>query len=191
MELKHLTKIIYRIEPKPEGGGFIARAADPAVPPIEAPTREELQQKIQAEIFGKLAAEFPGLKLSLGNRQPKLDDAKELAGLIAENFPEISQALAARGADAKTFGSLDQQKDVIAAVGSPKLSLNIKRTLLPTGLTPAAAEDVKSAEAAVAMNVPNAASNAPITPEAGSGWKILGFLLFLLIFALVYSLRHH
>ena len=63
VELKHLvTHFVYRIEPKPEGG-FIARASDPSVPPLEAPTREELQQKIQQTILSGLATEFPGLKL--------------------------------------------------------------------------------------------------------------------------------
>jgi len=71
MELKRLiTHFTYRIEPKPEGG-FIAHATDPTVPPLEAPTREELQQKIQANIATALAAEFPGLKLPLENRQLK------------------------------------------------------------------------------------------------------------------------
>jgi hypothetical protein len=63
MDFKRLiTQFTYRIEPKPEGG-FIAHASDPSVPPLEAPTREELQRKIQANIAAALAAEFPGLKL--------------------------------------------------------------------------------------------------------------------------------
>lgn len=63
MELKKLlTQFIYRIEPKPDGG-FIARPSDPSAPPLEAPTREELQRKIQANIASALSAEFPGLKL--------------------------------------------------------------------------------------------------------------------------------
>jgi hypothetical protein len=63
MELKRLiSHFTYRIEPKPEGG-FIAHASDPAVPPLEAATRQELQQKIQANIAAALASEFPGLKL--------------------------------------------------------------------------------------------------------------------------------
>lgn len=62
MELKRLImQFTYRIEPKPEGG-FTAHASDPAVPPLEAATREELQQKIQATIAAGLASEFPGLK---------------------------------------------------------------------------------------------------------------------------------
>jgi hypothetical protein len=71
MELKRLiTHFTYRIEPKPEGG-FIAHATDPTVPPLEAPTREELQRKIQANIAAGLASEFPGLKLPLDNQQLK------------------------------------------------------------------------------------------------------------------------
>jgi len=65
MDLKRLiSHFSYRIEPKPEGG-FVARPSDPTVPALEAATREELQQKIQANIVSALATEFPGLKLPL------------------------------------------------------------------------------------------------------------------------------
>jgi hypothetical protein len=71
MDLKHLiTHFTYRIEPKPEGG-FIAHATDPMVPPLEAPTREELQRKIQSTIATGLAAQFPGLQLPGDNRALK------------------------------------------------------------------------------------------------------------------------
>ncbi|HEX7894295.1 MAG TPA: hypothetical protein VF447_08905 [Terriglobales bacterium] len=63
MEINRLvSKYVYRIEPKPDGG-FIARASDPSVPSIEAASREELQQKIQAAVFAGLGADFPGFKL--------------------------------------------------------------------------------------------------------------------------------
>ena len=63
MELKRLVQqCVYRIEPKPEGG-FIARASDPNVAPLEAATREELQQKIQAKLVAALGVAFPGLQL--------------------------------------------------------------------------------------------------------------------------------
>jgi hypothetical protein len=63
MEFKRLiSKYVYHIEPKP-GGGFIAHATDPGIPPLEAATRTELQQKIQAAIFSGLAQDLPGLKL--------------------------------------------------------------------------------------------------------------------------------
>ena len=63
MDLKRLfTHFTYRIETKPEGG-FIARASDPTLPPLEAPTRAELEQKIQKNILATLTTEIPGLKL--------------------------------------------------------------------------------------------------------------------------------
>jgi hypothetical protein len=63
MDLKRLiSTFAYRIEPKPDGG-FIAHATDPAVPPLEAATRLELQQKIQQTILTSLSTQFPGLKL--------------------------------------------------------------------------------------------------------------------------------
>jgi hypothetical protein len=63
MELKRLiSHFTYRIEPKP-GGGFMAHPSDPSVAPIEAPTREELQKKIQENILAGLSAQFPRLKL--------------------------------------------------------------------------------------------------------------------------------
>lgn len=68
MDIKRLiTHFTYRIEQKPEGG-FIAHASDPNLPPIEAPTRMELQHKIQDSINAALATEFPGLKLPENKR---------------------------------------------------------------------------------------------------------------------------
>ncbi len=61
-----ISTFTYRIEAKPEGG-FIAHATDPGLPPLEAPTRMELQQKIQANISAALAKEFPRLNLPSGN----------------------------------------------------------------------------------------------------------------------------
>ena len=78
MELKRIiSTFTYRIEAKPEGG-FVAHASDPNLPALEAPTRQELQQKIQANINAVLAAEFPGLNLPSGdhpsgNRELKFD----------------------------------------------------------------------------------------------------------------------
>ena len=69
MELKQLvTQCAYRIEPKPEGG-FIAHSTDPTAAPLEAPTREELQQKIRAKIATVLSEQIPGLKFPLESKQ--------------------------------------------------------------------------------------------------------------------------
>lgn len=72
MDLKRLvTQFAYRIEAKP-GGGYIAHASDPSTPALEAPTREELQKKIQERILATFSAEFPGLKLPLNGTQQQL-----------------------------------------------------------------------------------------------------------------------
>ena len=71
MEIKRLAeKYVYRIEAKPEGG-FIARATDPNVPPIEAASRDELRQKIQSTVLAGLGVDFPGLKLPAGSGEMK------------------------------------------------------------------------------------------------------------------------
>jgi hypothetical protein len=72
MELQSLIKrFTYHIEPKP-GGGFVARADDTSLPPLEAPTRWELQEKIQQNISAALAAEFAGLKLPIRQQELKV-----------------------------------------------------------------------------------------------------------------------
>ena len=73
MEIKRtISRIIYHIEPKPEGG-FIARCEDPSVPPLEAATRFELEQQIQQKITSEVESQIPGLKVSLEKKIISLD----------------------------------------------------------------------------------------------------------------------
>jgi hypothetical protein len=73
MELKNLVKqFSYRIEAKPEGG-FIARSTDPAVPALEASTREELQRQIAEKFSAALAESFPGLKIPVQGKTSKFE----------------------------------------------------------------------------------------------------------------------
>jgi hypothetical protein len=73
MDIQTITKkYAYKIEPKPEGG-FIARATDPTVPPIEGATREEVQRKIRDTVFAGLSQAFPGLKIPLQSKNAKLE----------------------------------------------------------------------------------------------------------------------
>lgn len=61
MEIKKtITHFAYKIEEKP-GGGFIALPLDPANPPIEGATREELMQKIREKSTAELERELPEL----------------------------------------------------------------------------------------------------------------------------------
>ena len=71
MEIKRtISRIAYRIEPKPEGG-FIARCSDPTVPPLEAASRFELEQQIKAKITAEMESQFPGLKIPLDESETK------------------------------------------------------------------------------------------------------------------------
>jgi len=65
MEIKRtISRVIYRIDPKPEGG-FIARCDDPTVPALEAASRFELEQQIRDKITSEVESQIPGLKISL------------------------------------------------------------------------------------------------------------------------------
>jgi hypothetical protein len=71
MEIKRtISRIAYRIEPKPEGG-FIARCSDPTVPPLEAASRFELEQQIKTKITAEMESQFPGLKIPLDQSETK------------------------------------------------------------------------------------------------------------------------
>jgi hypothetical protein len=73
MDIQTITrKYAYKIEPKPEGG-FIARATDPTVPPIEGATREEVERKIRETVFAGLSQAFPSLKIPLQTKNAKLE----------------------------------------------------------------------------------------------------------------------
>lgn len=99
MDIKRLiTHFTYRIEPKAEGG-FVAHASDPNLPPLEAPTRLELQEKIRQNISAALADEFPELRLPLEQENLKLSFHIERKGdggfLIHSDDPNNPQAQAA------------------------------------------------------------------------------------------------
>ena len=183
MEIKRqVTSVSYRIGRKPEGG-FIARSADPAVPPIEAATQEELSQKIRAAAFGPALAglKLPGMNgLSvLLNRvesvgpsavittksgethTPSQEEIDQFANLVGKNFPQLSQALAARAGKAET-------------------ALNSNQTTVLDG------------QPAKLNGTGSPVSNAPIAPEASGGWKILGALLAAFVLgALMYFFFRH
>jgi hypothetical protein len=74
MEIKRtVSRVIYRIEPKPEGG-FIARCDDPNVPPLEAASRFELEQQLREKITSEVESQIPGLKISLEKKIVSFDN---------------------------------------------------------------------------------------------------------------------
>jgi hypothetical protein len=218
MELKSLiTHFTYRIEPKPEGG-FIAHTSDPTVPPLEAPTREELQRKIQENIAAGLASEFPGLKLPLENRQLKFafhverrpgggfaihsadPDAPLIEGTTHE---EIESHFAEKLIAFVGKHFIPELSQALAAQGSGDIKVFVNRktgfTVNPgshTIQTPdVTIEDAKLGDAKTAnasfSRVGDAMDNSPITPETSSSWTIFRFVLaFIIIAALMYFFLH-
>src|ERR1700675_169389 len=208
MELKRLiTQFTYRIEPKPEGG-FIAHATDPTIPPLEAPTREELQRKIQTNIAACLASEFPGLKLPLENQQLKFAfhiERKPGGGFAIHSADPNAQPI--EGAAHEEIESHFAEKliafvgkhfvpelsQALAAQGSGDIKVIVNRT---TGFTVNAGShtiqtngvpreeaklgDAKTVNASFG-SVGGAIDSSPITPETSSSWAIFRFLLALFI----------
>jgi hypothetical protein len=132
-----LTKLVYRIEPNP-GGGFIARSADPKVAPLEAPTREELQQKIQAKIFDKLGTELSAMKLPA--------DGQPGVAVQVERKPGMKSVF---------------QTGSHVRISSPKLNLTIRRPQSNSGL------GMSARDSSLDENFSGNA-NVPITPERSS-----------------------
>jgi len=144
MELKRvISHFTYRIEPKPEGG-FIAHASDPGVPPIEAPTRVELQQKIQANIAAALGTEFPGLKLPLENKEVNFafhvehapdggfilqsTDGKELP-IIGSTHAEIQNKFAEKLLGALGKDLMPELSKALASAGSGDVKVVVSEML--------------------------------------------------------------
>lgn len=206
MDLKRLiTRFTYRIEPKPEGG-FIAHPSDPTVPPLEAPTREELQQKIQANVVAGLAAEFPALKLPIENNKLKsayyvernpggpgsifrTTDGKgpvmigatraEIEGHLAERVGWLVGKLLVPGMSQALADQLDPEDSGSFARNKVKLS--------PVFV------DANTIQAQRAQNTGgvNFADSSPITPEKGNGVTVLRYVLTLAaIAALLYFFLH-
>ena len=110
MDLKRLVQqFAYKIEPKPEGG-FIARPSDPSIPPLEAPTREELQKKIQERLVNSLGERFPALKQKLQEQHLQSKQVRlnvHINRQIGGGFEVHSEESAAPGASPVEHEKLD------------------------------------------------------------------------------------
>ena len=204
-----ITQFTYRIEPKPEGG-FMAHASDPTVPPLEAPTREELQQKIQANISAALAAEFPGLKLPLENKELKFDfhiEHKPEGGFILQSTD--GKGLPITGAThaeiespfvEKVVGLLAKHltpeltQALAGQLGSGDVKVFVNRKAgFSTGAPTPALSDANSIQVANVQDTQfvNSADNSPIMPEKSSSGTIFRFVLTLaIVVALMYFFLH-
>jgi len=220
VELKQIiTKFTYRIEEKP-GGGFIAHASDPTLPALEAPTRTELQQKIQANISAALAAQFPGLKLPAENKQLKFDfhiEAKPGGGFIIRSHDPHAATVEGSSHEEIEHPVAEKLANTLGKYIFPELSQAISQALAKQGgsgdikvfvnrKTFAAGAGSKTATFGTSQNaqldgsiqtpeansVLNAPDNAPITPEDSNSSKVFRFLLALLVvIAVLYFYLHH
>jgi len=203
------SKFVYHIEPKPEGG-FIARPGDPSMPAIEAPTREELQQKIRASISANLASEFPGLKLPLEKCGLNVSfhiEAKPDGGFIAHSSDpnqspiegatrdEVQSRLADRFAG--TLGKpafAELVKALVKEVRSGDVQVSVNRkTAFTTSFGKPTLPDVGMA-AGQDTNTEGAVDftgNIPIVPSEGGNWALFRFLLVVVVIAVfVYFFLH-
>jgi hypothetical protein len=109
---------------KPEGG-FVAHASDPSLPPLEAPTRQELQQKIQANINATLAAQFPGLNLPSGSKELKFDfhiEAKPGGGFALHSNDTNAAPIEGASHEEIEYPFAEQLTGVVGKQFQPELS---------------------------------------------------------------------
>lgn len=219
MELKRLiTRFAYRIEPNP-GGGFIARASDPSAPVLTAPTREELQQKIQQNIVDGLAQAFPGLKLPEGTKREfafhvehtpaggfEIHSADPKIGVIQTNSRQefesrfLEKMLGFAGKLSPELSNALAK----ANVGDVKVVVNTKTAFsvnpasrkvtigAPQSFAMGAAQAQQEAQVVTLNGVAAPVDNSPITPEKSNFANIFLRLLlgFLILAAIVYLILH-
>jgi hypothetical protein len=214
MQLKEMMqKFVYRIEAKP-GGGFIARALDPAVPPLEAPTREELQRMIQAKVLSGLGESFPALKIPVQSGQHTLE--LHIDRKVDGNFSVQSHEVGGAEMDPATQEKIDHYAEEILGFVSkhfPHLSEKIAEQVREAALNAAqgqtttlAGQSVPQQPSGPYISGPNAQTdvkverttlnnavvlNTPITPEAGGSKGVLLVIAGLLALAGLYYFLYY
>lgn len=201
MEFKRLiTHFTYRIEAKRDGG-FIARASDPTLPPLEAPTRFELNQKIEANINSALAAEFPGLKMPLENKalnfafhiEHKPDGSLALHSNDGQESPVGGSQSEIENRFAEKFAGLLEKhlmpgmlQAFSSQLGSGDVNVTVRRGVNFSRALPSPtindADSMQAGEAEIAKAL-DAMNGSPITRAGDAGSKIFRFLVALLAIA--------
>lgn len=192
MDVKNLkTQVTYRIEPK-EGGGFIARATDPAVPSIEAPTREELQEKIRAQALEQIAAEFPMVKRLLEHqlKSGEVVTSKHSSTVVIRStgneteVKEFSSPEEGGPFSKELSGLMNKSVSELAQALVAQNDGNSKTaTVVQSGMVNAGSQSPKPADHPIA--------NTPIVPEASSRWPLLVLGLSILALLLYFLVNHH
>lgn len=218
MDLKRLvSQFSYHIEQKPDGG-FIAHPSDPSIPPLEAPTREELLKTIQQKVVANLSTEFPDLKLALDGTQHQFAfhvERTPAGGFsIHSGDPNADVVHAATEQDLQTHvlekilnaagkSILPQLAQALAAQGNlANVNVVVKKTSFsnkaekvslpsPTGQS-TAIQTPSSAGTSFTDTRNVLLDGSPITPEPSNFGKLFRLLPPLLALgALIYFLLHH
>ena len=217
MDLKRLvSQFAYRIEQKPDGG-FTARASDPSLPPLEAPTREELLKTIQQKVVADLSAEFPDLKLALDGTQHQFAfhvERTPAGGFSVHSAdPNAEVVHAATEQDLQTHvlekilnaagkSILPQLAQAIAAQGNlGNVNVVVKKTSFKMNSGKAASSLGAGLDTAMQTPAPDGTSftngssvllnGSPITPEPSNFGKVFRLVpVFLLLAAVIYFLLH-
>lgn len=207
MDLKRLiTQVSYRIEEKP-GGGVIAYPYDQNASPLEAPTRLELNQLIQARNTEILAQEFPAFKPSAEEKEQLSFHIERRAdggftihsadpGLAADGVgthQEIESHVAEKVLGFMARRMADKLPPEIAAqLSSGDIKVKIQRSVTTGGKT--LSRDVvishsgqdaaqPSNPALLSSDVTNSQAvgtftgDSPIVPEPSRSWPIFRFLI--------------
>lgn len=214
MDLKRLVShFSYKIEPKPEGG-FIARATDPSVPAIEAPTREEVIDKVRQNIMSTLSTEFPALKDAAAGK--KIDLSFHVERTPAGGFEIHSADPNAPVTAASSQQDLQSQlvekflnfagqhvvpefSKALAAQGAKSGSSSVEVVIKSTTFGKADSKQITfgsptasfdTATKSPQLSGTGTIGGAPITPESNSNWKWFGLMLLLIGAAVVYFFVH-
>jgi hypothetical protein len=217
MDVKRLiTQFTYRIEQKP-GGGFVAHSSNPGAPPLEAPTRSELQQKIQDNINSVLKQEFPGLQLP-DNKRVSFHLERQADGNFAFHSSDPNaQSTTAPHEEVeshfaeKMFSLFGKQilshlppemasqlpPELAQQIGSGNIKVFVEKrvTTLRKPEVGAVAQESSAAStpdmATSSAGPINPADNSPITPEASSTGTVFRFLIAaLIVIAAMYAYFH-
>jgi hypothetical protein len=208
-----ISTFTYRIEAKPQGG-FIAHASDPSLPPLEAPTRQELQEKIQASIGAAVAREFPGLNLPSenlpsGNKGPKFAfhvEAKPGGGFSIHSHDPNAAAIEGASHEEIEHPFAEKLAGVVGKYFLPELSQTLTKqggageikvfvdrkagfgeSTGPKTVTFGGAQTFRPSGTLQTPNI----DNSPLAFEKSKSWPIFRFLLTLLVIAaLIYFFLH-
>lgn len=210
MEFRQTTT--YVIEPRP-GGGFVAKSSDGSVAPVEAATREELQQKIEAQLDTDLASDLKDLLLASKENSLSQEINTKPGSILLPGSASPGAKLVEYAAPEDLKRQIEEQlSTVVGKDAAARLSQDIKLQLQPGKLKFLGAFNVtrvnttgkkiitskfstdgfsQASAAKSALRPITSMGDSPIAPARTSNWVIFCFLLALgAIASAVYFFLH-